>query len=66
MAFGNPYGEMWKWQDVEEWAQRFSDMGIKTVMLSDTTGVSGRRDNCSSIFQNSAFVSGYRIRSPFS
>ncbi|HFK5546022.1 TPA: hydroxymethylglutaryl-CoA lyase [Elizabethkingia anophelis] len=40
MAFGNPYGEMWKWQDVEEWAQRFSDMGIKTVMLSDTTGVS--------------------------
>ncbi|HFK5566445.1 TPA: hydroxymethylglutaryl-CoA lyase [Elizabethkingia anophelis] len=40
MAFGNPYGEMWKWQDVEEWAQRFSDMGVKTVMLSDTTGVS--------------------------
>ena len=40
MAFGNPYGEMWKWQDVEEWAQRFSDIGVKTVMLSDTTGVS--------------------------
>ncbi|MCT3735827.1 beta/alpha barrel domain-containing protein [Elizabethkingia anophelis] len=40
MAFGNPYGEMWKWHDVEEWAQRFSDMGVKTVMLSDTTGVS--------------------------
>ncbi|PUB35887.1 hydroxymethylglutaryl-CoA lyase [Elizabethkingia sp. YR214] len=40
MAFGNPYGEMWKWQDVEEWAQRFSNMGVKTVMLSDTTGVS--------------------------
>ncbi|WP_407500674.1 beta/alpha barrel domain-containing protein [Elizabethkingia anophelis] len=40
MAFGNPYGEMWKWQDVEEWAQHFSDMGVKTVMLSDTTGVS--------------------------
>jgi len=40
MAFGNPYGEMWKSQDVEEWAQRFRDMGVKTVMLSDTTGVS--------------------------
>ncbi|MHC6201200.1 hydroxymethylglutaryl-CoA lyase [Elizabethkingia miricola] len=40
MAFGNPYGEMWKWQDVEEWAQCFSDIGVKTVMLSDTTGVS--------------------------
>ncbi|MDE5494012.1 hydroxymethylglutaryl-CoA lyase [Elizabethkingia meningoseptica] len=40
MAFGNPYGEMWKWQDVEEWAQRFSEAGIKTIMLSDTTGVS--------------------------
>lgn len=38
MAFGNPYGEMWKWEDVDFWAQRFSDIGIKNVLLSDTTG----------------------------
>jgi len=40
MAFGNPYGEIWKWEDVQEWAERFSAMGIQTIMLSDTTGVS--------------------------
>ena len=39
MAFGNPYGEVWKWQDVDYWAKRFSDAGVKTIMLSDTTGV---------------------------
>ena len=39
MAFGNPYGEMWKWQDVEFWAKRFSEIGIKNILLSDTTGV---------------------------
>lgn len=41
MAFGNPYGEMWKWQDVEFWAKRFSEIGIKNILLSDTTGVAG-------------------------
>lgn len=39
MAFGNPYGEMWKLQDVEFWAKRFSEIGIKNILLSDTTGV---------------------------
>ena len=39
MAFGNPYGEMWKWQNVEFWAKRFSEIGIKNILLSDTTGV---------------------------
>lgn len=39
MAFGNPYGEMWKWQDVDYWASRFSDLNIKNILLSDTTGV---------------------------
>lgn len=38
MAFGNPYGEMWKWEDVDFWAKRFSDIGIKNILLSDTTG----------------------------
>lgn len=39
MAFGNPYGETWKWEEVEFWAQRFSEIGITTIQLSDTTGV---------------------------
>ncbi|MGV4414728.1 hydroxymethylglutaryl-CoA lyase [Chryseobacterium sp. T1] len=39
MAFGNPYGENWKWEDVDFWAQRFSEVGIENVLLSDTTGV---------------------------
>jgi hypothetical protein len=37
MAFGNPYGEMWKWEDVDFWAQRFSEIGVKDILLSDTT-----------------------------
>ena len=39
MAFGNPYGEFWKLEDVDFWAKRFSEIGIKNVLLSDTTGV---------------------------
>ena len=39
MAFGNPYGEMWKWEDVDFWTKRFSEIGIKNILLSDTTGV---------------------------
>lgn len=38
MAFGNPYGEIWKEADIDYWAQRFSDIGIKNILLSDTTG----------------------------
>lgn len=38
MAFGNPYGEMWKWEDVDFWAGRFNEIGIKNILLSDTTG----------------------------
>lgn len=39
MAFGNPYGEIWKWEQVDFWANRFSEIGITTIQLSDTTGV---------------------------
>lgn len=39
MAFGNPYGEIWKWEDVDHWAARFSELNIKNIQLSDTTGV---------------------------
>lgn len=38
MAFGNPYGENWSWQEVDFWANRFNEVGIKNILLSDTTG----------------------------
>ena len=38
MAFGNPYGEIWKEADIDYWAKRFNDIGIKNILLSDTTG----------------------------
>lgn len=38
MAFGNPYGEQWSWEEVDHWASRFNDIGIKNILLSDTTG----------------------------
>ncbi|MHA6726595.1 hydroxymethylglutaryl-CoA lyase [Chryseobacterium sp. A301] len=39
MAFGNPYGEKWRWEDVDYWAKRFIELGITNIQLSDTTGV---------------------------
>ena len=39
MAFGNPYGEFWKWEDVDFWAKRFSEISVRSILLSDTTGV---------------------------
>ena len=38
MAFGNPYGDLWTVEEIDKWAQRFSDLGIKNILLSDTTG----------------------------
>ncbi len=51
MAFGNPYGEMWKWEDVDFWANRFSEIGIKNILLSDTTGVA-TSETISVLFEN--------------
>lgn len=39
MAFGNPYGEKWNWEDVDLWAGRFAELGVRNILLSDTTGV---------------------------
>jgi len=49
MAFGNPYGENWSWEDVDFWAKRFDEVGIKEILLSDTTGV-GDVDRISLLF----------------
>lgn len=50
MAFGNPYGEGYKAEIVDFWAQRFSEIGVKHILLSDTTGVA-TPENISYLFK---------------
>mmetsp|Transcript_74896 Transcript_74896/g.86955 ORF Transcript_74896/g.86955 Transcript_74896/m.86955 type:complete len:425 (+) Transcript_74896:82-1356(+) len=40
MAFGNPYGEAYHTEKVEALVERVVNMGIRTVSLADTVGVS--------------------------
>ena len=40
MAFGNPYGEHWHEDIVAKWGEKLSDLGVKTIALSDTIGSS--------------------------
>jgi hydroxymethylglutaryl-CoA lyase len=40
MAFGNPYGDDWNSDIVITWTKKLAQMGIKTIALSDTIGVS--------------------------
>ena len=51
MAFGNPYGDKWNSDIVIEWTRKLADLGIKTIALSDTTGVSNK-ENISYLFSN--------------
>lgn len=36
---GNPYGDEWNEEIITKWLKVFSEMGIKTISLSDTIGV---------------------------
>lgn len=49
MAFGNPYGETWDEEIVARWAEKLAGIGVKTLALSDTIGISNA-DNISSLF----------------
>jgi hydroxymethylglutaryl-CoA lyase len=40
MGFGNPYGDVWNVETVSRWVNHLVQMGIKTMSLSDTIGVS--------------------------
>lgn len=51
MAFGNPYGDLWNSDIVINWTKKLSDLGIKTIALSDTIGVSDR-ENITYLFSN--------------
>jgi hydroxymethylglutaryl-CoA lyase len=51
MAFGNPYGDQWSSEIVEEWVDILSKLGVKIIALSDTIGDS-TPENIYSIFSN--------------
>jgi len=38
MGFGNPYGDPWNKEIVEEWVVKVKAMGVKIISLSDTVG----------------------------
>ncbi len=38
MGFGNPYGDPWSEEIVEEWVVKVRKMGVKLISLSDTVG----------------------------
>ena len=38
MAFGNPYGDNWNIDILRDWTMGLKQMGVKTIMLADTTG----------------------------
>ena len=40
MAFGNPYGDLWDRDIVIAWAKKIKNLGVKTIALADTIGVS--------------------------
>lgn len=51
MCFGNPYGDPWNLDIVNEWVLKLSKMGVNTISLSDTIG-SSNPESISSIFES--------------
>jgi len=44
MAFGNPYGDQWNPDIVADWVYRLRKMGVKIMPLSDTVGISTKKN----------------------
>lgn len=51
MGFGNPYGEKWSTDLVENYVQKFADLGIENIKLSDTIGAA-KVEDISALFQH--------------
>jgi len=51
MGFGNPYGDPWNVEIVQQWVNRLAPMGIRIFSLSDTIGCSNPQ-NISYLFSN--------------
>ncbi len=39
MGFGNPYGDVWNVDIVEQWVNKMNQIGVKIISLSDTIGI---------------------------
>ncbi len=44
MGFGNPYGDPWNTDIVQEWTARLAGMGVAILSLSDTVGTAQNQD----------------------
>ena len=51
MGFGNPYGDEWNVEICQKWVDKLYNLGISTIALSDTIGVSNP-ENISYLFSN--------------
>ncbi|MFA6261814.1 MAG: hydroxymethylglutaryl-CoA lyase [Bacteroidia bacterium] len=51
MGFGNPYGDPWNAEVVEEWSETMSNMGIGILSLSDTIGIANP-DSIAYLYKN--------------
>jgi hydroxymethylglutaryl-CoA lyase len=51
MGFGNPYGDPWNVDIVQQWVNHLAEMDIKIMALSDTIGVSNP-ENITYLFSN--------------
>jgi len=51
MGFGNPYGDEYSAAIAIDWVQKLSDLGIRTIAMSDTVGVA-EPQNIAPIFQH--------------
>ncbi len=52
MGFGNPYGDEWNYEILEKWISVIVSLGVKTISISDTIGVS-TPTNIVKVFKNS-------------
>lgn len=51
MGFGNPYGDEYNAEIAINWVKKLSDLGIRTIAMSDTVGVA-EPDNISYLFRH--------------
>ena len=51
MCFGNPYGDPWSLEIVENWVSKLVDRGVRIISLSDTVG-SADTESIGKLFKN--------------
>ena len=39
MGFGNPYGDEWSLDVIDEWTEKLAESGVKNIALADTIGI---------------------------